>query len=66
MACILMVMREDVVAYCDAFVKRWIEEYEPQMAKYNHDGVAIGIPGGTGPDGTVISARQINLGPKSS
>ncbi|KAJ7715376.1 hypothetical protein B0H16DRAFT_1805540 [Mycena metata] len=43
--------RDDVVKYCMAFVKRWIEEYEPRIAKFNNDGVCIGLPGGTCPDG---------------
>ncbi|KAJ7037079.1 hypothetical protein C8F04DRAFT_1180803 [Mycena alexandri] len=30
--------REDVVAYCAAFVKRWLEEYEPRMVSYDNDG----------------------------
>ncbi|KAJ6599865.1 hypothetical protein DFH09DRAFT_1303227 [Mycena vulgaris] len=30
--------RDDVVAYRLAFVKRWLEEYEPRMVAYNNDG----------------------------
>ncbi|KAJ7869644.1 hypothetical protein B0H13DRAFT_2557516 [Mycena leptocephala] len=30
--------REDVVAYRAAFVKRWLEKYEPRMVEYNNDG----------------------------
>ncbi|KAJ7731843.1 hypothetical protein B0H16DRAFT_1329057 [Mycena metata] len=30
--------REDVVAYRAAFVKRWLEEYEPRMVSYDNDG----------------------------
>jgi len=30
--------RDDVVAYHEAFVKRWLEEYEPRMVEYDNDG----------------------------
>jgi hypothetical protein len=30
--------RNDVVAYRKAFVKRWLEEYEPRMLEYDNDG----------------------------
>ncbi|KAJ7147720.1 hypothetical protein C8R43DRAFT_854680, partial [Mycena crocata] len=30
--------RDDVVAYRAAFVKRWMEEYEPRMVSYDNDG----------------------------
>ncbi|KAJ7463069.1 hypothetical protein B0H11DRAFT_1629796, partial [Mycena galericulata] len=43
--------RDDVVKYRMAFVKRWIQEYEPRIAKFNTEGVCIGLPGGTCPDG---------------
>ncbi|KAJ7455083.1 hypothetical protein FB451DRAFT_985540, partial [Mycena latifolia] len=43
--------RDDVVKYRMAFVKRWIEEYEPRIAKFNTEGVCIGLPGGTCLDG---------------
>ncbi|KAJ7733169.1 hypothetical protein B0H16DRAFT_1769592, partial [Mycena metata] len=43
--------RDDIVKYRMAFVKRWIEEYEPRIAKFNNDGVCTGLPGGTCPDG---------------
>jgi hypothetical protein len=42
---------DDIVEYCKAFVKRWMEEYEPRMAKFNNEEVCIGLPGGIGPDG---------------
>ena len=42
---------DDGVKYRMAFVKRWIDEYEPRIAKFNNDGVCIGLPSGTCPDG---------------
>ncbi|KAF7297803.1 hypothetical protein MKEN_01404000 [Mycena kentingensis (nom. inval.)] len=33
--------REDVVAYRNAFVKRWMDEYEPRMVTYDANGVPL-------------------------
>ncbi|KAJ7143241.1 hypothetical protein C8R46DRAFT_867383, partial [Mycena filopes] len=38
--------REDVVAYRTAFVKRWLEEYEPRMVSYDNDGKPVKNPEG--------------------
>ncbi|KAJ6586628.1 hypothetical protein B0H10DRAFT_2234275 [Mycena sp. CBHHK59/15] len=38
--------REDVVAYRAAFVKRFLEEYEPRMWSYDNDGNPIQQPEG--------------------
>ncbi|KAJ7149711.1 hypothetical protein C8R46DRAFT_857159, partial [Mycena filopes] len=38
--------REDVVAYRAAFVKRWLEQYEPRMVVYDNDGKVIKNPEG--------------------
>ena len=38
--------REDVVAYRTAFVKRWLEDYEPRMVEYNNDGNVVKEPTG--------------------
>ncbi|KAJ7660876.1 hypothetical protein DFH06DRAFT_954410, partial [Mycena polygramma] len=38
--------REDVVAYRTAFVKRWLERYEPRMVVYDNDGKAVKTPEG--------------------
>jgi hypothetical protein len=38
--------REDVVAYRAAFVKRWLEEYEPRMVAYDNDGNPVKNPEG--------------------
>ncbi|KAJ7117825.1 hypothetical protein C8R44DRAFT_738699 [Mycena epipterygia] len=38
--------REDVVAYRTAFVKRWLEHYEPRMVEYDNDGNAVKTPAG--------------------
>jgi hypothetical protein len=38
--------REDVVAYRAAFVKRWLEEYEPRMVVYDNDGQPVKNPEG--------------------
>lgn len=38
--------REDVVAYRAAFVKRWMERYEPRMVVYENDGKPIKQPEG--------------------
>ncbi|KAJ6553649.1 hypothetical protein B0H10DRAFT_2241965 [Mycena sp. CBHHK59/15] len=38
--------REDVVAYRAAFVKRFLEEYEPRMWSYDNDGNTIQQPEG--------------------
>ncbi|KAJ7113861.1 hypothetical protein C8R44DRAFT_580702, partial [Mycena epipterygia] len=43
--------RDDVVQYRKDFVERWINLYEPRIAKHNHDGKLIGIPGGVDLDG---------------
>ncbi|KAF7378025.1 hypothetical protein MSAN_00226400 [Mycena sanguinolenta] len=37
---------EDVVAYRTAFVKRWLEEYEPRMVVYDNDGKPVKNPEG--------------------
>jgi hypothetical protein len=36
--------REDVVAYRAAFVKRWLEHYEPRMVEYDNDSKVIKDP----------------------
>ncbi|KAJ7116133.1 hypothetical protein C8R43DRAFT_1137998 [Mycena crocata] len=36
--------REDVVEYRAAFVKRWMEQYEPRMVTYDNDGNPIKYP----------------------
>ncbi|KAF7330951.1 hypothetical protein MVEN_02435000 [Mycena venus] len=38
--------REDVVAYRAAFVKRWLERYEPRMVEYDNDGNVKKTPDG--------------------
>ncbi|KAF7310220.1 hypothetical protein MIND_00395700 [Mycena indigotica] len=38
--------REDVVAYRKAFVKRWMEGYEPRMVTYDNDGNEAKRPDG--------------------
>ncbi|KAJ6590451.1 hypothetical protein DFH09DRAFT_908654 [Mycena vulgaris] len=38
--------REDVVAYRTAFVKRWLERYEPRMVVYDNEGQPIKQPEG--------------------
>ncbi|EIW77797.1 hypothetical protein CONPUDRAFT_62226 [Coniophora puteana RWD-64-598 SS2] len=38
--------REDVVEYRKAFVKRWMEEYEPRMVIYDNDGNVVKTPEG--------------------
>ncbi|KAJ6485990.1 hypothetical protein C8R45DRAFT_789220, partial [Mycena sanguinolenta] len=38
--------RDDVVAYRKAFVKRWLEEYEPRMVEYDNDGNLKKLPDG--------------------
>ncbi|KAJ7712776.1 hypothetical protein B0H16DRAFT_1811966 [Mycena metata] len=36
--------REDIVEYRTAFVKRWLEKYEPRMVEYDNDGKAVKEP----------------------
>ncbi|KAF8192784.1 hypothetical protein K438DRAFT_2017942 [Mycena galopus ATCC 62051] len=38
--------REDVIAYRTAFVKRWLEHYEPRMVEYDNDGKVVKEPAG--------------------
>ncbi|KAJ7059975.1 hypothetical protein C8F01DRAFT_1084402 [Mycena amicta] len=38
--------REDVVAYREVFVKRWMEEYEPRIVVYGNDGNVVQRPDG--------------------
>ncbi|KAJ7237080.1 hypothetical protein C8J57DRAFT_1529611 [Mycena rebaudengoi] len=43
--------REDIVAYRTAFVKRWLEQYEPRMVEYDNNGNVKKTPVGYALDG---------------
>jgi hypothetical protein len=38
--------REDIVEYRTAFVKRWLDRYEPRMVEYDNDGNVKKVPTG--------------------
>ncbi|KAF9016780.1 hypothetical protein BDZ89DRAFT_961647 [Hymenopellis radicata] len=45
--------RDDVVVYRTAFVKRWLQEYEPRMVVYDNNGKPIKTP-----QGFVLSGKR--------